>query len=167
MTGSGDLAIIARQESALLFDRFDEDVAWALGDQLRAWGREAAWPIVIDIRTFHRALFFAALPGSIPDNAEWARRKGNVVARYHRSTYAIGLELAAKGGTLESRYGLPTIDYAAHGGGFPITVGGAGTIGCVVISGLPQRDDHMLAVRSLCAIQGRNFVEFALPASES
>jgi uncharacterized protein (UPF0303 family) len=31
------------------------------------------WPVVIDIRLFHPALFFAALAGATPDNVEWAR----------------------------------------------------------------------------------------------
>ena len=40
----------------------------------------------------------AALPGTTPpDNAEWVRRKTNVtVFRFHRSSYAIGLELQEK-----------------------------------------------------------------------
>jgi len=157
------LAAIAHQERILVFDRFDEDTAWALGTLLRTRALAAAAPVVIDIRLFHRPLFFAALPGSIPDNADWIRRKCNVVQRYHRSSYAMGLEMAAKGSSLTERYGLPMLDYAAHGGAFPLTVAGAGVIGCAAVSGLPQQADHMLVVDALCTILDRDPAGFALP----
>ena len=48
------------------------------------------------------------------------------------------------------RYNLPDADYAAHGGCFPIHVIGAGIIGAVTVSGLPQREDHNLAVEAIC-----------------
>jgi len=37
-------------------------------------------------------------------------------------------------------------DYATHGGGFPIFLVGTGCIGAITVSGLPERDDHMLVV---------------------
>jgi uncharacterized protein (UPF0303 family) len=156
------IADIASQERALTFERFDEDVAWALGSQIREWGRSSEWPIVVEVRLFHRQLFFSALPGSTPDNAEWVHRKRNVVERFHRSSYAIGLEMAAKGSTLETRYGLPLNDFAAHGGAFPISITGCGVMGCITVSGLAQRDDHMLVVRALCAVQGKDISLFPL-----
>ena len=47
-------------------------------------------------------------------------------------------------------------DYAAHGGSFPINVAGAGIVGSVTISGLPQREDHNLVVEALCLLTGRD-----------
>lgn len=163
MTVTTELAVIARQEAELTFARFDEDSAWRLGSLIRDWALAAGWPIVIEIRFFHRALFYAALPGSAPDNADWVRRKRNVVERYHRSSFGVGRSLAEKGGTLESRYGLAAADFAAHGGAFPITVAGCGVIGCAAVSGLPQREDHMLVVRAICALLERDPADLALP----
>ncbi len=159
---SEDIDAIARQERELTFDRFDEDVAWALGVHLRERAAAEEWPVVIEVRTFGRPLFLAALTGSTPDNVDWARRKRNVVERFHRSSYAIGLELQRKEATLEGRYGLAPADHAAHGGGFPVSAKGAGIVGSVVVSGLPQRDDHMALVRTLCFIQGREAITFEL-----
>jgi len=145
---------IAAQEEALIFDTWDEEVAWRIGSRIREWAVAGDWPIVIDIRLFHRPLFFAALPGSTPDNVDWARRKANVVERYHKSTYRVGRELATKQDTLANRYGLPLRDFADHGGGFPIRLRGTGVIGAIIVSGLAQHEDHMLIVRVLCEILG-------------
>ncbi len=143
---------IAHQEKSLVFKKFDELAAWQIGAALHEKAVAEKWPIVIEIRLFHRPLFFAALPGSTPNNVEFARRKRNVVERFHRSSYAVGREMAMKEDTLANRYGLPVSEYADHGGAFPITVSGCGVIGAVVVSGLPQRDDHMLTVRALCSV---------------
>ena len=63
--------------------------------------------------------------------------RANVVARFHRSSYAIGLKLMAKNETLAEQQGLPLADYATHGGSFPLTVADAGVVGSVTVSGLP------------------------------
>jgi uncharacterized protein (UPF0303 family) len=113
--------------------------------------------LVVDVRRFGHPLFYSALPGTTPDNVEWVRRKGNVTARFLRSSYAMKLELEEKNSNLFERYGLPVADFAGHGGCFPIRVRGAGVIGSITISGLPDREDHQLAVESLCTELGLSF----------
>jgi uncharacterized protein (UPF0303 family) len=117
---------------------------------------------VIDVRRFGQPLFYNALAGTTPDNAEWARRKANTVARFHRSSYAVGLELQQKNTTLLEKFGLSLPEYAAHGGSFPLSVSGAGVIGSVTVSGLPQRDDHQLVVEALCSIMQQDFDKLRL-----
>jgi uncharacterized protein (UPF0303 family) len=160
---SEDLAIIAKQEGRLKFPAFDEQAAWSLGCRLRDMGLARGAPLVIDIRRFGQPLFFCALPGSTPDNADWARRKSNVVARFHRSSYGLGLELQQKNTSLADRFGLVLTDFAAHGGCFPVTVEGSGVIGSVAVSGLPQREDHELVVEALCGELGCEYEELRLP----
>jgi uncharacterized protein (UPF0303 family) len=148
-----DLVIIAKQEAELLFPNFDYDTAWSLGVSLRDIAISRKQSIVVDIRRFgqpHQPLFYTALAGTTPDNQRWVQRKVNVVARFHRSSYAIGLTLEQNNRAFGERYGLPDADYAPHGGSFPIHVAGTGIIGSVTISGLPQRDDHNLVVEALC-----------------
>lgn len=151
MSIADDLARISLQEKTLEFPAFDEEAAWRLGSRLRSLAVERGLVLVIDIRRTGQQLFYVALPGTTPDNLEWVRRKSNVVFRFQRSSYAIGLEMEQKQSTLQDRYGLPLADYACHGGSFPIRVRGAGFIGAVTVSGLPQRDDHSLVVEALCA----------------
>ena len=95
--------------------------------------------------------------GTTPDNVEWVRRKSNVTARFHRSSYAIGREMEEKKSNLLDRYGLPIAEYASHGGSFPLRGKGAGVIGSITVSGLPERADHQLAVEALCLELGISF----------
>jgi len=158
-----DLAKIAAQEQELQFQRFDEHAAWKLGVRIRDLAIAKSFGVVIDVRRFGQSLFYCALPGTTPDNPEWVRRKSNVVARFHRSSYAIGLELQQSGGTLMEKQGLPAADYAVHGGSFPIRVAGAGVIGAVTVSGVPQRSDHELVIEGLCVELNRDYSSLKLP----
>jgi uncharacterized protein (UPF0303 family) len=161
---SEDQERVKLQERELVLPRLDALVAWDLGVRLRTMAEERGLVVVIDVRRFGQPLFYAALDGTTPDNVEWVRRKSNVVARFHRSSYAVGLSLKAKGETLTESQGLPLADYATHGGSFPLTVAGAGVVGSVTVSGLPQRSDHELVVEALCAALGRDYAELRLAA---
>jgi uncharacterized protein (UPF0303 family) len=149
MTIDQDLEQIALQERTLQFQRFDSKVAWELGTAFQAVADKRQLPVVIDIQLHGYPLFSYAMPGTTPDNWDWIRRKRNVVMRYHRSSYAIGLKHQRAQTNFHAATGLDLKDYATHGGGFPILLIGAGCVGTIVISGLPQRDDHMLVVSVL------------------
>ena len=161
---SEDLERVALQERELQLPRMDARVAWELGVRLRTLAEERGLAVVIDVRRFGQPLFYAALEGTAPDHAEWVRRKSNVVARFHRSSYGVGLSLKAKNETLTEQQGLPLADYATHGGSFPLNVTGAGIVGSVTVSGLPQRADHELVVEALCAVLGRDYAALRLEA---
>jgi uncharacterized protein (UPF0303 family) len=161
---SEDLERIALQERELRLPALDARGAWELGVRLRAMAQERELHVVIDVRRFGQPLFYAAMEGTTPDNAEWVRRKSNVVARFHRSSYSVGLSLKAKKDTLLEKYGLALADYAPHGGSFPLAVATAGVVGSVTVSGLPQRADHELVVEALCIALGRDYAELRLGA---
>jgi uncharacterized protein (UPF0303 family) len=158
-----DLEQVNLQERELRFKHFDAQVAWELGTRLRAAAAKREVAVVIDVRRFGQPLFYAALEGTTPDNVEWVRRKNNILARYHRSSYRMGLEMKLKGETLEQR-GHSIADFAAHGGAFPIVVEGAGIVGSVTVSGLPQRQDHELVVETLCGMLDKDYAALKLGA---
>jgi uncharacterized protein (UPF0303 family) len=159
---SEDLERVGLQERELRLPRLDAQEAWELGVRLRTMADERGLAVVIDVRRFGQPLFYSAMDGTTPDNVEWVRRKSNVVARFHRSSYAVGLKLKAKNEALTEQQGLPLADYATHGGSFPLAVAEAGVIGSVTVSGLPQRADHELVVEALCAMLGREYTELRL-----
>ena len=160
-----DIARIVLQETSLTLESFSPETAWQLGCLLRELAVARNLPLVIDVRRFgtpDQPLFYCALPGTTPDNPRWVRRKTNVVARFHKSSYHVGRLLEQAGLGFGQRYGLPEEDYAPHGGGFPLQVIGAGMVGSVTVSGLPQRDDHNLVVEALCLFTGRDYERFRL-----
>ena len=57
------------------------------------------------------------------------------------------------------------MEFAAHGGAFPIYVRGTGAVATVTVSGLPQKADHELVVEALSEILGRPGRRDARPAS--
>ena len=156
-----DLERVSLQERELQLPAFDEQFAWQLGSRLGAMAEERGLSIVVDMRRFGQPLFYTALKGTTPDNLEWVKRKSNVVARFHRSSYGVGLTMRSKNDSLQAR-GLPISDFAEHGGSFPIAVRGAGILGSVTVSGLPQRADHELVVEALCGLLGKDYLSLKL-----
>ena len=157
-----DLEAIARQERELELPRLDAQMAWELGSRLRTLADERGLAVVIDVRRFGQPLFYAAMVGTTPDNPEWVRRKSYTVARFHRSSYAVGLKEKIRGETQTQAQGLPVVDFATHGGSFPLRVTDAGVVGSVTVSGLPQRSDHELVVEALCGLLRLDFAELSL-----
>jgi uncharacterized protein (UPF0303 family) len=146
-----DIATLEDQARRLVLPHFGEDDALALGQALVAMARAENLPIVINIRTANRTLFHAAMPGSGPNNDNWARRKSNTALMMGAASLLVGARNRAKGETLAG-HGFDSTDYADHGGAVPVRVEGVGVVAVVTVSGLPQIEDHALAVRALAAM---------------
>ena len=140
---------LAAEEAELQFSAFTEDDAWALGSAMVATARAAGAPVAIDIRRHGHQLFHAALPGSSPDNDRWIERKVRVVDRFGHSSLYMRALCEQDGSTLAEKFLLDEREFAAHGGAFPLLVRGVGPVGTVVVSGLPQVDDHRMVVAAL------------------
>ncbi len=108
-TPDEDLTRIAEQENVLSFDTFDLTTAWQLGKLLQELGTERGLCIAIDITLHSMPVFYAALPGVTPDNVQWVRRKRNLVLRYFRSSYAIGVDLKQRARRLPTTASLMPI----------------------------------------------------------
>ena len=100
----------------------DADVAWALGTQLRALALARGAAVTIEIRIGADTVFFHAMRGTAPANADWARRKRNVCELLDQSSYRVGRQLALERATIEKKMGLPKRDYATHGTAMPLRV---------------------------------------------
>ena len=148
-----DTQWVLLHERLLVFPAFDEATAWALGSAIRELALAEGVGIAIDIRRGDDCLFFHAMPGTSPANADWARRKRNLVHLLHSSSYLAELELQAGVDWIELM-GLPRRDHTASGGCFPIRVIGSGVVGTATVSGLPSRDDHRLVVSAAADLLG-------------
>jgi uncharacterized protein (UPF0303 family) len=149
-----DLRLIAEQERLLYFPSFGAETAWAVGSALRAEALSRKAGMTFEIQIAGRTLFACSTEGAAPGQADWIRRKRNVVMRFGRSSYAAGLQLQLEGKTIEERHGLTLTDFAMHGGGVPILLAGTGLVGSVVSSGLDQRIDHGLVVKAMAGVLG-------------
>lgn len=149
-----DLTAIAEQERQLVFTQFGAEDAWRLGCWLRARAVEMNAAMTFEIRLAGRLLFLSATEGASAGQLDWIRRKRNVVERFGKSSYAVGLELEKSGLTIEERHGLSLADFAMHGGAVPLRLAGTGMVGTVIASGLDQRADHAMVVEGLSIVMG-------------
>ncbi|MFD7500610.1 heme-degrading domain-containing protein [Streptomyces sp. NPDC059850] len=143
------IAQLEEQERRLRFSSFSNDDAWLLGCLIADIAGTRGAAITIGIRRNGQRLFHRALSGTSADNDAWLERKCRVVDRYAASSYLVGTRFRAKGTTFEEASRLDPDRYAAHGGAFPLHVTGAGVVGTIAVSGLPQAEDHALVVEAL------------------
>ena len=149
------LAQLAAEEEELRFDGFTNDDAWDLGSALVAAARRDGAPVAVDVSRHGHQLFHAALPGTSPDNDSWIQRKTRVVHRFGHSSLYVRQASIERGTTFEAEFDLDPGLYAAHGGAFPVVVRSVGPVGAVVVSGLPQLEDHRMVVAAIRAHLGR------------
>lgn len=146
-----ELAVLEQEERELQFTSFTHEMALTLGLKLYEEVKRRGKAVTIHIARNQQCLFQLAMEGTSIDNAEWVRRKNNVVHRFGKSSYHVGTKLRQQGKTLENKYGLSLHDYADQGGAFPLLIKGVGPVGTVAVSGLPQKEDHDLVVSVLRA----------------
>jgi uncharacterized protein (UPF0303 family) len=149
MTDFPSLTALAAEEEELQLLRFGNDDAWTLGSALVARGQAEQLPVAVEVQRNGHQLFHAALTGATPDNDAWIARKAATVQRFGHSSLYVGQRSREAGTTFEAEFGLDPQRYVAHGGGFPLIVADVGPVGVVVVSGLPQVEDHRMVVAAL------------------
>jgi len=144
-----DPAALLEEEARLALPSLSEMDAIAIGQLLLARAMSRSLSVTIEVRRVGRVVFRAALPGTSPENDVWIGGKAAVVERFGHSTWLVRQRFLARGTTFEEATGLDRPAYAAHGGGYPLAVGGTGVVGVALVSGLPQEQDHALIVEVL------------------
>ena len=122
-------------------------IAINLGDQRKL-------PIAIEIRIGEWIVFHASLEGSKPENDWWINRKVAVVALNQHSTMFERVSAEERGVDWYKENGVTDETHAIHGGALPL-ITEEGFKGILIISGLPQVEDHLLAVEVLTEFLAR------------
>lgn len=135
----------------LTLAHFDETTAYRLGAILARLAQEGGLPVVINIRNGSRTFFHAAMPGSVANNDNWARRKSNLALIMGKASMVVTRRFAAIGRGLDYE-GLSGTDCALSGGAVPVIVQGTGMVAVCTVSGLPELEDHRLVVKGLRAL---------------
>lgn len=135
----------------MVLPELTERLAYEIGCRAVETARQRELPISVGLWRGDHQLFHCGLAGSTQDNDEWLRRKGRVVMRFERSSLYVALLCRDEGTTLTDRYALPADRFAASGGAVPLRVAGAGVVGWMGASGLPELHDHRFVMEILRA----------------
>ena len=157
-TGGFNSKELLALEDELTLTVFTNKEAVEIGECVVKIAREKNLPIATRVYIGDWIAFHVSLPGSDAENDRWmARKVRTVAAKGHSSMYLRILAEEARIAEKDwyAQNDLAESDHAIHGGAFPLRVDGI-HVGTVVVSGIPQEDDHRLAIESL-KIYLRNF----------
>jgi uncharacterized protein (UPF0303 family) len=146
---------LLKEEEALLLPRLDLGDCQQIGDIAKTFGIQKGLPIAIEVRLGEWIVFHASLPGSTPENDWWLSRKANVVMLKHHSTMYERVSAEERSVDWHIENNLLDETHAIHGGGLPLITRDKGFAGVLLISGLPQAEDHLLGVEVLTEFLAR------------
>jgi uncharacterized protein (UPF0303 family) len=143
------------QEKLLQFTSIDNLDALNIGQIATEIANSRGLPVAIEVRLGDWIIFHASLPGSKPENDWWIARKARVVTLKHHSTLYERVSAQERGVDWHQENNLLDETHAIHGGGLPLITKDQGFVGVLLISGLPQVDDHLLGVEVLTEFLAR------------
>ena len=148
-TGDYSTQELLQQEKELTFPSFTNEDAIRLGQELLKLALDQKAPVIVQVRIGEQIIFHSALTGSSSKNDWWINRKYRVVEKFKHSSMYVRVSFEEKNQSFEEDSGLDNELYAAHGGGFPISVTDIGMVGVALVSGLPQVEDHKMIIKGL------------------
>ena len=146
---------LLQEEQILYLESMDVLDAANIGKIATEIAIERKLPIAIEVRIGDWVIYHVSLPGSTPENDWWISRKARVVLLKHHSTLYERVSAQERGVDWHKENDLLDETHAIHGGGLPLITKKDGFIGVLLISGLPQVDDHLLGVEVLTEFLAR------------
>ena len=126
-----------------------------IGEIAKSLGVARNIPIATEVRLGDWIIYHASLPGSKPENDWWMSRKARVVMLKHHSTMYERVSAEERGVDWHKENNLLDETHAIHGGGLPLITKNEEFVGVLLISGLPQVEDHLLGVEVLTEFLAR------------
>ena len=148
-------AYLLEIEQKLVFSEFSLLDGLEIGKLLTDIGLSRLLPIAVEVRLGDWNIYHASLPGSTVENQCWIDRKARVVMLKHHSTMYERVSAQERGVDWHKENNLLDETHAIHGGGLPLITKNEGFVGVLLISGLPQVDDHLLGVEVLTEFLAR------------
>ena len=146
---------LLEEESSLILPTLELSDALEIGEITRFKGIKRKLPIAIEVRLGDWIVYHASLPGSKPENDWWMARKARVVMLKHHSTMYERVSAQERDVDWHKENNLLDETHAIHGGGLPLITKKDGFVGVLLISGLPQVEDHLLGVEVLTEFLAR------------
>ena len=161
-TGGFTSAQLALEAQTLVLPSLSQVEAIEIGEIAAGLGRDRALPIAVEVRMGQWIVFHVSLPGSTEENDSWIARKARVVLAKGNSTMFERVAAEEAGTNWYDHNGLSEELHAVHGGGLPLNVTGVGMAGILLISGLPQVEDHLLGVEVIAEYLARKGEQSAI-----
>ena len=143
------------EEQFFTFDNLTPENALEIGEIAKSIGVLKSLPIAVEVRLGDWIIYHASLPGSTVENQGWIDRKARVVMLKHHSTMYERVNAQERGIDWHKENNLLDETHAIHGGGLPLITKDQGFVGVLLISGLPQVEDHLLGVEVLTEFLAR------------
>lgn len=154
-TGGFTSSHLLSEEQLLVLPDFDLIDALEIGSIAKTFGLQRRLPIAVEVRLGDWVVYHANLPGCKVENDWWISRKAKVVKLKHHSTLYERVRSEERSEDWFVVNNVDEEDYAIHGGGLPLITKNNGFIGTLLISGLPQVEDHLLGVEVLTEFLAR------------
>jgi uncharacterized protein (UPF0303 family) len=154
-TGRFSSAYFLTEEKILTLPYLDVSGALEIGEIAKSLGQARNLPISLEVRLLDWIIYHASLPGSKSENQWWIDRKARVVMLKHHSTMHERVSAEERGVDWHEENNLLDETHAIHGGGLPLITKDEGFVGILLISGLPQVEDHLLGVEVLTEFLAR------------
>ena len=145
---------LLNEEKVLKLRSLSNNDAIEIGQIAVTLGSQNKLPIAIEVRIGEWIVFHASLEGSKPENDWWINRKVAVVELNQHSTMFERVSAEERGVDWHKVNGVTDETHAIHGGALPL-ITEEGFQGILIISGLPQVEDHLLAVEVLTEFLAR------------
>ena len=155
ITGGFSSEGLALEAQTLELESLSHKDAIEIGEIAMDFGFQRGLAIAVEIRLKEWIVFHASLPGSTTESDMWIARKARVVLATGNSTMYERVLAEEQGIDWYAVNGFSEETHAIHGGGLPLNVKGMGCVGMMLISGLPQVQDHLLGVEVLTEFLAR------------
>ena len=153
-TGGFSSKQLLEEEEILKLPSLTNSDAVEIGEIATTLGNQRKIPIAIQVRIGDWIVFHVSLQGSKPENDWWINRKVAVVKLKQHSTMYERVSAEERGVDWHIENNLQDETHAIHGGALPL-ITDEGFMGMLIISGLPQVEDHLFAIEVLTEFLAR------------
>ena len=154
-TGRFTSSQLLAEEQILTLPSFGANEGLEIGEIAKSLTVLRNLPIAIEVRLGEWMIYHVSLPGSTPENDWWISRKARTVMLKHHSIMYERVSAEERGINWFTENNLSDETHAIHGGGLPLITKNEGFVGVLLISGLPQVEDHLLGVEVLTEFLAR------------
>ena len=154
-TGGFTSSQLINEEEMLILPSLDLTAALEIGEITKSLAVFRKLSIAIQVRIGDWIVFHTSLPGSTTENNWWISRKARTVMLKHHSTMYERVSAEERGIDWHKENNVSDETHAIHGGGLPLITKNEGFVGVLLISGLPQVEDHLLGVEALTEFLAR------------